>query len=388
MSDTTQAVQVDINEPDAIPLDIETKFEIPATSSGRRRTFPRRFKDHLPFSSVQLPHMPPRLPVPHPVPIPIPQLHEPTPEPLDPTYIDTEPNEFGLYRSYPHLPSCEPDEDISLDSVCDSPGISVAEHSTRHWWSGLGTSFSGAIDNVFTPFLNATTFRLMDWFYNGTNVKSIADLDSLVTNVILADDFDKNHLVDFSTNRELNRLDKYSDDPGLSTKDGWNETSVYLHLPATRVKNRSEDSAPEFEVKGVFYRRLIEVVKAAFQDTTAKAFHFTPFRLFWQPNPDHIPERVISEMYNSDAVLEEHVKLMNEPRNQECDLEKTIAAIMVWSDATHLASFGTASLWPIYAFFGNQSKYTRGKPTSFTAHHIAYIPSVCAFYLNLFVLPI
>ena len=50
--------------------------------------------------------------------------------------------------------------------------------------------------------------------------------------------------------------------------------------------------------------------------------------------------------------------------------------MMVWSDSTHLAEFGNASLWPIYLFFGNQSKYSRAKPTDFAAHHIAYMPKV------------
>ncbi|KAG6863862.1 hypothetical protein C0991_002577 [Blastosporella zonata] len=39
-----------------------------------------------------------------------------------------------------------------------------------------------------------------------------------------------------------------------------------------------------------------------------------------------------------------------------------------------LANFGTALLWPIYFWFGSLSKYTRGKPTSFSAHHLAYLP--------------
>ena len=49
---------------------------------------------------------------------------------------------------------------------------------------------------------------------------------------------------------------------------------------------------------------------------------------------------------------------------------------MVLSDSTHLGQFGTAALWPIYTFFGNQSKYERTKPSQFAAHHTAYIPSV------------
>ena len=41
-----------------------------------------------------------------------------------------------------------------------------------------------------------------------------------------------------------------------------------------------------------------------------------------------------------------------------------------------LTNFGTASLWPIYLFFGNQSKYMQCKSSAFAAHHIAYIPKV------------
>ena len=39
-------------------------------------------------------------------------------------------------------------------------------------------------------------------------------------------------------------------------------------------------------------------------------------------------------------------------------------------------SFGTASLYSMYMYVGNQSQYTRVKPSEFTAHHIAYIPKV------------
>ncbi|KIK04639.1 hypothetical protein K443DRAFT_92736, partial [Laccaria amethystina LaAM-08-1] len=42
-----------------------------------------------------------------------------------------------------------------------------------------------------------------------------------------------------------------------------------------------------------------------------------------------------------------------------------------------ITNFGTASLWPIYIYIGNLSKYIHGLPTSFAAHHLAYMPSVC-----------
>jgi len=69
-------------------------------------------------------------------------------------------------------------------------------------------------------------------------------------------------------------------------------------------------------------------------------------------------ERVFSEMYDSDVLWEEHNKVQRAPTDDlTCKQKKVIAALMFWSDATQLASFGTAKLWPIYMLFGNLSKY-------------------------------
>lgn len=297
--------------------------------------------------------------------------------PPSPSFIETEPNEFGLYRSYMSYPTQDPEEALSLDDMCDAPGFSTAQMSSdrRKWWSGFGLGRQNPND-IFAPFLNATVFRLMNWFYGGSNMKSLAELDLLVKEVLLADDFDKKHLEGFSTARELGRLDKYMDTPDLHPQDGWKESSVKVRLPAEKVRHGAEDDAPEFEVCGVYHRSIVEVIKSTFQEPLAKTFHFTPFKLYWKSSPAEPPQRVISELYNSDAMLNEHQKIQAQPREPGCTLETAIAAMMLWSDSTHLANFGTASLWPIYAFFGNQSKYPRGMPTSFSAHHLAYIPSL------------
>ncbi|KIK26402.1 hypothetical protein PISMIDRAFT_274760 [Pisolithus microcarpus 441] len=73
-------------------------------------------------------------------------------------------------------------------------------------------------------------------------------------------------------------------------------------------------------------------------------------------------------------MLEEHERIKGQPR--DCNLETVVAGLMIWSDSTHLASFGNAALWPIYLFLGNQSKYIRAKPNAFAAHHLAYIPKL------------
>jgi hypothetical protein len=52
---------------------------------------------------------------------------------------------------------------------------------------------------------------------------------------------------------------------------------------------------------------------------------------------------------------------------------------MFSSDATVLTDFGTTKAWPVYAMFGNLSKYLRGQTDSGAMHHLAYIPSVSLF---------
>jgi hypothetical protein len=59
---------------------------------------------------------------------------------------------------------------------------------------------------------------------------------------------------------------------------------------------------------------------------------------------------------------------------------------MFASDATMLASFGTAKLWPLYLYFGNDSKYRRGKPSENLCEQVAYfekvLSTVAFFFLS------
>ncbi len=77
-------------------------------------------------------------------------------------------------------------------------------------------------------------------------------------------------------------------------------------------------------------------------------------------------------------MLEEDEKIRNMPRadGDAPDVEYAILPLLLWSDETCLSQFGSAKLWPIYLYFGNLSKYVRGRPTEFAAHHVAYIPNV------------
>ncbi|KAH9487419.1 hypothetical protein JR316_0001494 [Psilocybe cubensis] len=362
------------------------------TRSGRERKFPKHYTDMLPNSSTYLPHLPPAPPRPKKEPSRRNKKPEsPSTPPSEPEfkYLRSEINDFGLYRVYPSFPTCEINEADNLDNLCDAPGLAIVNgKSDNQWWKAFGIKAMDATSNrhagLFTPFMNATVFRLVNWFYSGSNLKSAQELDRLVQEVLLADDFDTKHLENFSAKREFRRLDEIDPQLPISSTNSWKTSTVKLSLPAEKVSHESESHAPVLEVPNVHHRSLVEVIKSALEDESAKNVHYTPFRLFWQPTKDSTPERVVSELYNSEAFYEEHVRLQQQPREPGCNLEVAIAGLMLWSDSTHLAQFGNASLWPIYLFLGNQSQYFRAKPKNFAAHHVAYIPALPSFLQDIY----
>lgn len=288
-------------------------------------------------------------------------------------------NEYGVYRVYKSgRPSYVPPE-CPIESLADSPNF----HHPSEITPPAPTPQKDPNDP--SPFPNMSTKLLMEWHYNGTSTKSFSDLNSLVNNVFKSGQFSVDDFDNFDAARTAKLLDEYkppsifeSPDPRsyLKPEDGWIETSVPIRLPPPeRGLYGSEVDAPVYNVPGLFYRKPLEVIKAAFEEPAAKTFHIEPYEEYWQPSPDTPPERIISEVYNSEAFNEDHAKIRSQ-KDPACNLETVIAPVLIWSDSTHLATFGNASLWPVYIYLGNQSKYTRGKPSSFSAHHTAYIPKV------------
>jgi hypothetical protein len=206
-------------------------------------------------------------------------------------------------------------------------GIAILE--ARSWWSLLGSSLEAPQASLFMPFLNVSVFRLMTWFHDSSSLKSLGELGRLMHNVTLAEDFKAQDFVGFSAFWKSEQLDKHESGPGsrLASEDGWVETPINILLPADGVKHNSEADAPQFAVPGLFYQHPLKVLKTTFQEDTAEHFHFLPHQMFWKPLPDLPPEHIYSELYTADCF------------------------IMLWSDSTHLTSFGSASLWPMHVFW-------------------------------------
>jgi len=179
----------------------------------------------------------------------------------------------------------------------------------------------------------------------------------------------------FDVRRENKRLDAAQ----KSRPFGDDFLEATLEIP---VPSGDTDRDPEmFPIPGFHFRNIISVIKTAFESPLADHFHLSPYKLFRKSPITNEDERIFSELYDSDAFIMAHDDIQRHgclpPNDLGCTRERIIAALMFWSDSTHLTDFGTAKIWPIYLVFGNLSKYIRAWPTSGAWHHLAYIPSVC-----------
>lgn len=212
----------------------------------------------------------------------------------------------------------------------------------------------------------------MTWMNSGSHRKSETEVQRLVTDVLQADDFDIKHLEGFSVKRSLRELDRDESGGKITFPDDWIETGVTINIP---TKSR-EESPTAYTIPGFHYRPLTEVIRAAFADVQSGAFHLLPFKRLWRDPLDGHQERIFDELYTSDIWLNAQDDLQKLPKEPGCSLERVIAGLMFFSDATHLANFGTAKAWPLYLYFGNLTKYARSLPRSGACHIVGFLPSV------------
>ncbi|KIK36572.1 hypothetical protein CY34DRAFT_94132 [Suillus luteus UH-Slu-Lm8-n1] len=270
-------------------------------------------------------------------------------------------NSFGLCRLYPRRPSFEPNQFV--------PSSLLAQTCPA---ASQGSDSPPQVSPPPYPFPNMTLYRLMSWMNTGSSRVSESKVAALVNDVILADDFDREHLMGFSVRKNLRELDADESGKKIAFPDDWIETSVTIDIP---IRSKEEGPRP-YTIHGFHYRPLLEVVRAAFADAQAAAFHLFPFKHIWKDPLDGHEERVYDELYTSDAWLEAQDSLHKLPKEFGCSLERVIAGFMLFSDATHLASFGTAKAWPLYVYFGNLTKYVCSSPTSGSCHLVGFLPSL------------
>jgi Plavaka transposase len=286
-------------------------------------------------------------------------------------------NIFGLFRKYcsEKPPSHDPEEHIDLHGLSDDiPTIATPTSSQP--------SRNGA---PFYPYPNESSFQLGEWYWNNGVQKSRESFNSLVAIVgnpqFRPEDVHNTNWKMVDATLAANDFDGemgLNDDGWMDEKDadaGWRRTPVSISVP---FHNRAKQPGPQNLLVGDLYHRpLVSIIReklANVQDM--QHFHLEPFELFWRPSTAASSVRVHGELYTSPEFVEAHRELQNSHREPGCNLPRVVVALMFWSDATQLTSYGTAQLWPCYLCFGNESKYRRCKPTHHLCNHIAYFQAV------------
>ncbi|KAI9067490.1 hypothetical protein FKP32DRAFT_1673036 [Trametes sanguinea] len=373
-------------------VDPRSRQPTPTTSHGRpvrtnRSQLPKRYHDYLPQGPTPLLPPPPELPSDDSNLHPAPEESVPAPAELSsdssgsirsdndgvscppPLPVKrTPPNRFGLLREYPHgIPAIDPEDEVALVDLADDTLAAVRPPLSDHS-RGL----------LIAPYPNISSYLFGRWYWNGSEAKSESDRNDLLRNCILHPEFNREDLRDINWKKLDQDLAATSpDNDRWGSRDGWRHTDVVINVPFGRP-----DQPPRpFTVRGLGYRSLVEVITTVCSCELSAGFHYTPYRLLWQPpaGPDGHqaePQQVHGELYSSPAFLQAHAELEATPREPGCNLPRAIIACMAWSDSTHLAEYGNTSLWPAYLLFGNQSKYARARPSTNACHHIAYIPKI------------
>lgn len=282
-------------------------------------------------------------------------------------------NKFGLSRVYTSekLPSHDPEDPYSIDHVFQPHREGAQNHK---------------LDNLFYPYPNESSMRLGDWYWNHGAQKSREDFKQLLS-IVGDPSFDTADLSGVawdSINKELGgqHLDGNSDIPEwLNGDHGWKSSSVTISVP---FHGRSAiPGAKSYTVQGFHYRSLISILEEKLLDPVQAAhFHYEPYELLWRPPHKARDIKVHGELFTSSAFLDAHKELQESLPEPGCDFPRVVAAFMFSSDATQLCTFGDTKLWPLYVYFGNESKYRRCQPSKNCSSHAAYfqiVSNLCTF---------
>lgn len=238
---------------------------------------------------------------------------------------------------------------------------------------------------MFYPYPNENTFLLGDWYWAGGQ-KSQESFHDLI-NIVGSPTFRPEDVREVSWGKinsilacDLNEVD---DPEWLDETAGWKRTPISISVPFHR---RATSPGPkEYVVGDLFHCPLVSVIREKLSNPQdSQGFHYEPFELFWQPGDHNTKTRVHGELYTSPAFTRAHQELQDTSREPDCVLPRIVVAMMFWSDATQLTSFGNAKLWPCYLYFGNESKYKWCKPSCHLCSHVAYFQTVRAFIYHLF----
>lgn len=382
-------MEVDAKESD---LEVDSR-PIAERKHSRVKILPRRYRDDLPEPNAGL------ITTEEPEPESEPQQRA-SPQPSTLMKIHSQVrnlfksprNIFGLFRVYLAygMPDHDPEQSTSLGDLIEPPILAPLEFGPSFGESVASTS-SGSMQN-FHPYPNRSSFLLGNWYWCDGVQKSQQSFKNLV-DIIRDPSFNTADIQDTKwTKINAALVDAAPTITGPTACDaevewewedeesGWVKTPVTIGVPFTQ---RARHPGPKnYTIPGFYHRSIVSVIKEKLRNSNNhQYFHYEPFELQWVPRGGILGGRVYGEVYSSPEFIEVHNKLQEpRPGEQDCTLPKVVLALMFWSDATHLTSFGKAQLWPLYMGFGNESKYRRCRPSLHLLNHVAYFEKVRLFH--------
>ncbi|KZP06410.1 hypothetical protein FIBSPDRAFT_764436 [Athelia psychrophila] len=323
------------------------------------RLLPARYRDELP---VAAPSLPPVLPPPP----PCPDLNtaDPVATARQKRTLRTPRNLFGVVRQFfiDKIPAHDPDECVTIEELSSSATPSANPNPLPDPAKSL------------YPYPNKSSFNLGNWFWNGVqkSKRSFAELVKVISDPEFKPDDIAHTKWNEIDNILGNNLNDHHEDNWMDEDAGWKTSKVKISVPFH--KRQATPGPCDYTAETDFHHRsLVDVLKERISDPhTGAHFHMEPYELRWKPNENHPEERLHGEIYTSPEFLEAHRLVQEAPGEPGCDLQRVVAALMFWSDGTHLTSFGVQRLWPLYMYLGNESKYRRCKPTCNLCSHVAY----------------
>lgn len=353
-------------------VELQPEPEDDAQSLAQRRTrrmnrrLPLRFRDSLPQPLLPLPPAEAH-----------PEVHSSEASPPVQTRIQsvwspirrmfkTQLNKFGLYRVYcaTHLPAHDPDDTYSIEH---RPVVLAANQTCRD------------PENPYYPYPNQNSFRLGEWYWNHGVQKSKESFKELL-DIVGGTEYRPEDIRGTNWRAVDCALGGNSgegqDAEWLDEDDNWRCTPISISVP---FHSRCQHPGPKNYLVGDFHHRsLVSIIREKLTDPAHhRLFHYDPYELRWQPPYMEEGVRVYGELFTSETFIQAHQRLQDAPPEPGCDLPRVVTGLMFWSDSTHLSSFGNAKLWPLYLYFGNESKYHRCQPTNNLCTHAAYFQSVC-----------
>ncbi|RXW11204.1 hypothetical protein EST38_g14651, partial [Candolleomyces aberdarensis] len=284
---------------------------------------------------------------------------------------------FGLKKRYysDKLPAHDPDMKQTTHDLYDSP---YHMHQSADDFEAQANASGNSEIPSFGPFPNLSSFELGEWFYGQGVQKSLKDFKALIQ-LLTSPGFSISDIQNTKWKKVFQDLGKNKEELKPSESEwiddsGWKTTDIEIEVP---IHNRMGlGKGVEKHVAGkLFHRSIVSIVEEKIRNASdSRFFHHDGHELLWSPDKsDNSPEiRVLSEFYHSDAFLQAQNEVRDSPPPQikGCDLPRVVAGLMFWSDATHLSTFSTSKLWPLYMLFANESKHRRGGAD--LCNHVAY----------------